>query len=71
MIRIIVLTTLSGMDFFDKERAHHQAKENARAMYDQQYGNQDDYNPNNTEYPQQLRYGDDNNQGGYGGGNNY
>ena len=70
MISIILLITMSGMDFVDKERAHHQAKQNARDMYDQQYGNQDEYNPNNTDYPQQLQYGGGN-QGGYGGGNNY
>ena len=58
------------MDEYDRERAHHQAKQNAREMYDQQYGNQDQYDPNNSDYPQQLNYGGGN-QGNYGGGNNY
>ena len=65
------------MDAYDRERAHHQAKENARNMYDEQYSNQDQYDPNNTDMPQQFQtyggrgggqggYGGD--QGGYGGG---
>jgi hypothetical protein len=33
------------MDFFDKERAQHQAKRNAEDLYDQHYGGQDQYDP--------------------------
>ncbi|CAF9936618.1 MAG: hypothetical protein HETSPECPRED_010390 [Heterodermia speciosa] len=64
------LAETKGMDLYDKERAHHQAKENASQLYDQQYGNQDQYDPNNTEYPQQFQNSGRGNQGGYGG-NNY
>ena len=64
-----MLTILLGMDAYDRERAHHQAKENARDMYDQQYGDQDQYDPNNSDYPQQIQsYGGFRNQGGNGGG---
>ena len=58
-----ILTVVSGMDAYDRQRAHHQAKENAREIYDQQYGNQEQYDPNNSEYPQQLQ--------NYGGRDNY
>ena len=34
-----------GMDKVDTERAKHQAKEQAEHMYDEQYGNQDQFNP--------------------------
>ena len=53
------------MDAYDRERAHHQAKENAREMYDQHYGGEDDYNPNQYDAPQQLY---NQGQGGYRGG---
>ena len=65
----MMLNVASGMDLYDKERAHHQAKENARQLYDQQYGNQDQYDPKNTGYPQQFQNSGRGNQGGYGGDN--
>ena len=52
-----------GMNEYDKLRAHHQAKENSRDLYDQQYGNNDQYDPNAGSAPQQLYYNQ--NQGGY------
>ena len=59
------------MNEYDKMRAHHQAKERSHDLYDQHYGNNDGYDPNQQGPPQNLgyrgegRYGGD---GGYGGG---
>jgi hypothetical protein len=33
------------MDWVDREKAKHHAKENVQNMYDQQYGNRDQYDP--------------------------
>lgn len=33
------------MDFVDRERAKHAARENVNNMYDQHYGGQDNYDP--------------------------
>jgi hypothetical protein len=33
------------MDFYEKERAHHRAKENVKEMYDSHYGGNDQYDP--------------------------
>lgn len=34
-----------GMNMVSKERAKHQAKEQAEHLYDEQYGNADKYDP--------------------------
>ncbi len=34
-----------GLDFIDREKAKHSAKENAKHIYDQQYADQDQYDP--------------------------
>ena len=55
------------MDEYDRERAHHQAKERARDMYDQHYvedNGADQYNPNQYGPPDHIRR-----EGGYD--NNY
>ena len=44
------------MNEYDKLRAHHQAKENAKELYDQQYGNDDQYDPNRGGPREQLYY---------------
>jgi len=51
-----------GEDFYDRERAKHAAKENVQQLYDQHYGDQDQYDPNNQGPPPALNY---NNDGGY------
>ena len=58
------------MNEYDKLRAHHQAKENARDLYDQHYGGYDDYNPDQQGPPQNLGYRGEGRYGGggYGGG---
>ena len=56
-----------GMNAWDRERAHHQAKENASNMYDEHYvrgQNASQYDPNQYDAPQQF-------QGGYGGRDGY
>ncbi|EWC47471.1 hypothetical protein DRE_00439 [Drechslerella stenobrocha 248] len=40
-----------GLDQWDKEKAKHQAKERAERLYDDQYGSQDNYNPNERPAP--------------------
>ena len=49
------LVETKGEDFYDKEKAKHDAKKKAENLYDQQYGDQPNYNPNNTAPPQQLQ----------------
>jgi hypothetical protein len=39
------LTETKGLDWLDKEKAKHQAKEQAKNLYDQQYSGQDNYDP--------------------------
>jgi hypothetical protein len=39
------LAETKGMDFYDKERAQHQAKKNTEHLYDQHYGGQGQYDP--------------------------
>ena len=51
-----------GMNEYERERAHHQAKENAHHMYDEHYvrgQNADQYNPNEYGAPEQFRRGRD------------
>ncbi|KAK8203578.1 hypothetical protein M8818_005225 [Zalaria obscura] len=63
------LAETKGMDFYDKERAKSQAKENAEQMYDDHYGQYDQYDPNQQGPPERL-----NNQFGgdrWGGGGGY
>jgi hypothetical protein len=40
------LAESKGEDWFDKERAKHSAKKRADEMYDDHYGGQDQYDPN-------------------------
>ncbi|KAF4303834.1 putative antibiotic response protein [Botryosphaeria dothidea] len=40
------LAETKGEDFVDRERAKHQAKKNAERMYDDHYGDKDQYDPN-------------------------
>lgn len=54
------LAETKGMDAYDRERAHHQAKENARGMYDQHYidgHGADNYDPNQYSAPDQFQGG--------------
>lgn len=61
------LVETKGMDLYDAERAKHAAKQNVENMYDQQYGQADNYDPNNSsQHPSLDRYsggdgGDDSN----------
>lgn len=49
------LAETKGEDFYDKEKAKHEAKKKAEQLYDQQYGGQPNYNPNDTEPPKHLK----------------
>lgn len=54
------------MDAYDRERAHHHAKEASREMYDQHYINDqgaDQYDPNQYDRPE--RFQGQGNDGGY------
>ena len=60
-----LLMLTPGMNAYDRERAHHQAKENASHMYNQHYErdlNADQYDTNRYGPPPQFQQG-----GGYGG----
>jgi hypothetical protein len=39
------LAETKGEDWFDRERAKHQAKQRAEQLYDSHYGGQDQYDP--------------------------
>ena len=39
----------TGADWIDKERAKRQAREHCEGMYDEHYGDQDQYDPNQRE----------------------
>ncbi|KAG8529637.1 uncharacterized protein KY384_005118 [Bacidia gigantensis] len=55
------LAETRGMNAYDRERAHHHAKEGSKEMYDQHYGGQDQYDPSYGP-PQQIQnYGGDGN----------
>lgn len=34
-----------GLDTIDREKAKHHARENAKSLYDEQYGQNDQYDP--------------------------
>jgi hypothetical protein len=61
------LAETKGEDFIDRERAKHDAKRNAEHMYDEHYGQYDQYDPNQAP-PQRLQ--DQFGQNSFGG-NNY
>lgn len=39
------LAETKGMDYLDREKAKHHAKQQAEHLYDQQHGQYDEYNP--------------------------
>ena len=39
------LAETKGADFVDKEKAKYEAKKKSEQLYDQQYGNEENYNP--------------------------
>jgi hypothetical protein len=43
------LAETKGADFIDREKAKRQARENAEQLYDQHYGQYDEYNPQQQE----------------------
>ncbi|GIZ47283.1 hypothetical protein CKM354_001037900 [Cercospora kikuchii] len=49
------LAETKGADYIDREKAKRQARENAEQMYDQHYGDNDQYDPNQQEPPRHLR----------------
>ncbi|GAB7342972.1 hypothetical protein MBLNU457_g1074t1 [Dothideomycetes sp. NU457] len=49
------LAETKGMDEYDREKAKHQAKRNAEQMYDQHYGDYDQYDPNQYGPPQHIQ----------------
>ena len=44
-----------GLDWVDAEKAKHQGREKAEQMYDQHYGDMDEYNPNARDRPHHIR----------------
>ncbi|THV65771.1 hypothetical protein D6D19_08426 [Aureobasidium pullulans] len=58
------LVETKGLDYVDKEKAKHQAKQNAERLYDEQYGQYDQYDPQQQGPPEHL-------QRQFGGYDNY
>ncbi|KAF7561069.1 hypothetical protein G7046_g3080 [Stylonectria norvegica] len=50
------LAETRGMDYVDKERTKHQAKKQAEHLYDQQYSDQDQYDPNESRRHPSMDY---------------
>ena len=44
-----------GADYIDREKAQRDAKRHAESMYDQHYGDQDQYDPQQQGPPQRLQ----------------
>eukprot|EP00249_Psilotum_nudum_P025193 c29440_g1_i1 orf=84-470(+) len=49
------LAETKGEDFVDRERAKHEAKKRAENLYDQQYGEYDQYDPNQQQPHQAIQ----------------
>lgn len=49
------LCETKGADYIDRERAKRDARQNAEQMYDDHYGQQDQYDPNSQQPPERLR----------------
>ncbi|KAK4991273.1 hypothetical protein LTR66_006586 [Elasticomyces elasticus] len=49
------LAETKGMDEYEKHQAKEHAKRSAENMYDQHYGQYDEYNPNEQEPPRHIR----------------
>ncbi len=65
------LAETKGMDEYDRERAHFQAKENAHNMYDEHYvrgQGADEYNPIQYGAPDRIHQSRGYGGGGYGAG---
>jgi len=50
------LAETKGLSFIDREKAKHHAKQNAEQLYDQQYGDMDQYDPNARDAHPNLQY---------------
>ena len=49
------LCETKGADYIDRERAKRDARQNAEQLYDQHYGDQDQYDPNQQQPHGHLR----------------
>ncbi|KAF2094364.1 hypothetical protein NA57DRAFT_60412 [Rhizodiscina lignyota] len=49
------LAETKGEDFVDREKAKHDAKKNAERMYDDHYGQYDQYDPNSQQAPGRIQ----------------
>ncbi|KAI8627637.1 hypothetical protein F5Y19DRAFT_477163 [Xylariaceae sp. FL1651] len=45
-----------GLDAYDREKAKHHAKKQAEHLYDEQYGQRDEYNPNQYDPHPSMGY---------------
>lgn len=52
------LAETKGEDYFDKEKAKHHAKKQAEELYEHQYGQYDEYNPNEQGPPERIQVRD-------------
>ncbi|KAH7125897.1 hypothetical protein EDB81DRAFT_764992 [Dactylonectria macrodidyma] len=50
------LVETKGLDFFDREKAKRHAKKQAEDLYDQQYADQDRYDPNQQRRHESMDY---------------
>jgi hypothetical protein len=49
------LVETKGMDWVDSEKAKHEGRRRAEAMYDDHYGGQDQYDPNNSQPHERIQ----------------
>ncbi|KAI1322525.1 hypothetical protein F5Y16DRAFT_38771 [Xylariaceae sp. FL0255] len=50
------LAETKGLDFIDREEAKRHARKNAEQLYDQHYGDQDQYDPNSQDRHEYFNY---------------
>ncbi|KAH8177204.1 hypothetical protein LIA77_02286 [Sarocladium implicatum] len=50
------LAETKGLDFLDREKAKHHTKRQAEHLYDEQYGQYNDYDPNQMDPHPTMRY---------------
>ncbi|KAF2229232.1 hypothetical protein EV356DRAFT_580971 [Viridothelium virens] len=49
------LAETKGADMWDREKAKHEARRNVEHMYNEHYGNDNDYDPNQNDAPGRLQ----------------
>jgi len=49
------IAEMNGADYVDREKAKHEAKKRSEQLYDQHYGDEENYNPNKKHPHRKLQ----------------